>query len=156
MPARSIPVDFVAYNPDGTILLLAEAKIRRGTSPAWAAQLRRNMFAHRSLPKSQFFLIATPESIYGWREIDSRPDDSSAPGFIIDAQEVFRPYFSKYQLDPASIAPEPFSLVVGAWLTDLTSLHGRSQDPNPSLRPFADSGLLPSLRHAEIETNSAT
>lgn len=78
MPPQNAPIDFIAYNRDGTVVLLAEAKSRRGTSEAWAAKLRRNMLAHGVLPKSQYFLIATPERMYGWRQEDLPPHRCSA------------------------------------------------------------------------------
>jgi hypothetical protein len=52
---QSSSIDFIAYRPDGKVVLLAEAKSRRGTSESWAAKLRRNMALStyfRSLEKS--------------------------------------------------------------------------------------------------------
>jgi hypothetical protein len=63
MPTQNSPIDFIAYNADGTVVLLAEAKTRHGTSEEWAAKLRRNMLAHGLLPRAEYFLIATPEQI---------------------------------------------------------------------------------------------
>jgi hypothetical protein len=37
-------IDFVAYDRDGGILLLAEAKSRRGTSQDWACSRRASSF----------------------------------------------------------------------------------------------------------------
>jgi hypothetical protein len=68
MNLHNTPIDFIAYDADGQIVLLAEAKSRLGTSGTWASKLRRNMLAHGLLPKSRFFLIATPERMYGWKQ----------------------------------------------------------------------------------------
>ena len=51
MLPRNTPIDLIAYDPTGKVVLLAEAKSRQGTSEAWAAKLRRNMLAHGVLPK---------------------------------------------------------------------------------------------------------
>jgi len=61
MPSQQIAIDFVAYDREGRVVLLAEAKNRRGTSEQWAAGLRRNMLAHGVLPRTEYFLIVTPE-----------------------------------------------------------------------------------------------
>jgi hypothetical protein len=52
MTQQRTPIDFIAYDADGKVVLLAEAKSRRGTSASWAAKLRRNMLAHSVLPRS--------------------------------------------------------------------------------------------------------
>src|ERR1017187_7819118 len=68
MPTQHSGIDFVAYDRDGGVLLLAEAKSRHGTSQDWAAGLRRNMLAHGLLPWAKYFLIATPERMYLWKQ----------------------------------------------------------------------------------------
>ncbi len=154
MPSRNTPIDFIAYDRDGKVVLLAEAKNRHGTSEAWAAKLRRNMLAHGILPNSQYFLIATPERIYGWRQEDL-PAIDIPPQFTVDAQKALAPYFSKLGQNPAQISPDAFELLVLMWLTDIARLSGRQADLDPSLRSLFESGLLSSLQQAEIEMNPA-
>lgn len=151
MPADT-PIDFIAYNPDGTVALLAEAKSRRGTSESWAAKLRRNMLSHGVLPRSQYFLIATPERMYGWRQADLTPNEAP-PQFTIDAGRALAPYFARLDQDPANIGPRAFELLVLNWLTDIARSPDRPE-VDPSLRELSESGLLSSLRQSEIEMNS--
>src|SRR2546421_180080 len=103
MPVQNTAIDFIAYNADGTVLLLAEAKSRHGTSEAWAAKLRPNMLAHGVLPRAKYFLIATPERMYGWKQ-ENLSVDEVPPQFIIDAQKALTPYFAKLGQDPAHIS----------------------------------------------------
>src|SRR5215216_3652568 len=77
MPLHHTGIDFVAYDPEGRVLLLAEAKSRHGTSESWAARLRRNMLSHGMLPWSKYFLIATPERIYLWKQ--PQPNATEVP-----------------------------------------------------------------------------
>ncbi|MBV9158560.1 MAG: hypothetical protein JO097_20040 [Acidobacteriaceae bacterium] len=149
MPPRITPIDFVAYDRDGKVVLLAEAKSRHGTSDSWAAKLRRNMLAHGVLPKSQYFLIATPERIYGWRQENLLPVEVP-PQFTVDAQKALAPYFSKLGQNPAQISPAAFELLVLTWLTDIAR-SGDQPHHDPSLRSLSESGLLSSLQQAEIE-----
>src|SRR5258708_14041864 len=119
MPSKQSSIDFIAYDRAGRVLLLAEAKSRRGTSESWAARLRRNMLSHGILPWSKYFLIATPERMYLWKQERLNPADAP-PEFTIDAEKVFRPYFQKLQQEPLNIGPEAFELVVLTWLSNIT------------------------------------
>ena len=154
MITAGVPIDFIAYNRKGEIVLLAEAKSRGGTSKEWAAKLRRNMLSHGVLPKSQYFLIVTPEAIYGWSE-ESSPASDAPPHFTIDSNEALGAYFSKFGQDPAEISPFGFELLVLTWLTDITRSSASNPENDPSLRSLAESGLLASLRDADIQMHSA-
>ena len=154
MLPRNTPIDFVAYNPDGKVVLLAEVKSRHGTSDIWAAKLRRNMLEHDVLPRAAYFLIATPDRIYGWRQGNLPPVDGP-PQFSIDAQNALGPYFSKLGQTSAEISPAAFELLVLTWLTDLARSSGDQLERDPSLRSLYESGLLSSLQQAEFEINSA-
>src|ERR1039458_7027169 len=118
MSSEHSGIDFVAYDREGRVLLLAEAKSRSGTSKSWAARLRRNMLSHGVLPWAKYFLIATPELMYLWKQ--ERPDLAEMPPeFTIDAANVFQPYFQKLHQEPSKIGPEAFELLVLTWLTDI-------------------------------------
>jgi hypothetical protein len=150
MPSQHSGIDFVAYGRDGRVLLLAEAKSRRGASESWATGLRRNMLSHGVLPWSKYFLIATPERMYLWKQ-DQPNSADLPPEFTIDASEVFQPYFLKLHLEPSKIAPEAFDLLVLTWLTDIArSGRNQPQDNSPAWLPEFSG----SLHQARIEMNS--
>jgi hypothetical protein len=153
MNLHNTPIDFIAYDADGQIVLLAEAKSRLGTSGSWASKLRRNMLAHGLLPKSRFFLIATPERMYGWKQ-ESLPTSDDLPQFTVDAREALQPYFAKLRQNPGSISPKAFELVFLTWLTDIARSGADRVESDPSLASLKESGLLSSLRQAEIEMNT--
>ena len=105
MPLQHTPIDFIAYNADGTVVLLAQAKSWRGTLESWAVKLRRNILNHGVLPRAKYFLIATPERIYGWRQ-ENLPASEVPPQFTIDADQALAPYFdssSKHNLGSYTI-----------------------------------------------------
>ncbi len=151
MPSQLRNIDFVAYDREGQIVLLAEAKSRHGTSEDWAVRLRRNMLSHGELPWSKYFLIATPERVYLWKR--ERDDSAEAPPEIaIDAAKVLDPYFEKLHQDPSKIGPEAFELLVLTWLTDIARSGEQNtlkQDPSSTLL----SELTGSLQQARIEMN---
>jgi len=134
--------------------LLAEAKSRHGTSDVWAAKFRRNMLAHGLLPRSKYFPIATPERMYGWKQEDLSANDVP-PQFTVDAQKALAPYFAKLNQDPGNIGPKAFELLVLSWLTDIAMSAEQNAEFDPSLKSLFESGLLSSLRQAQIEMNPA-
>jgi hypothetical protein len=153
MPVSYSNIDFIAHDRDGHVLLLAEAKSRRGTSASWAAGLRRNMLSHGMLPASKYFLVATPERLYLWRQEDSHAAEA-LPQVTIDAEKVLAPYFKVLRQDPSQIGPEAFEHLVLAWLKDLArpELSGADQNARQgdgSLLWLAE--LSRSLQAAEVE-----
>lgn len=150
MPSQHSGIDFVAYDREGRVVLLAEAKSRRGTSEHWAALLRRNMLSHGILPWAKYFLIATPERMYLWKQ--EHPDPAEVPPeFTIDAAKVFQPYFQKLHQEPSEIGPEAFELLVLTWLTDIARSAERNLKQDPSSAWLSE--FTGSLQQARIEMN---
>lgn len=154
MPTPNPAIDIIAYDPDGHVVLLAEAKSRRGTSEMWAAKLRRNMLAHGVLPRASYFLIATPERMYGWQQ-ENHPLNDAPPQFTVDSRKALAPYFRKLSQDPSNVSPNAFELLVLTWLTDISRSAEERADVDPSLKSLSESGLLASLRRAQIQMNPA-
>ena len=146
-------IDIVAYDRDGRVLLLAETKSRRGTSESWAAGLRRNMLSHGLLPWSKYFLVATPERVYLWKQPNA---PEVPPGVTINGETVFKPYFQRLRQEPSSIGPEAFEHLVLTWLTDIAQ-HSDRDVSDPSMQEDASSAWLDelsgSLQDARIEMN---
>jgi len=129
--------------------LLAEVKNQRGKSNEWAAQFRRNMLAHGTLPPSPFFLIATPDHMHFWNQADSDLAEL-APQFTMDATSELRPYFEKLGQTPGRLGGPAFEMVVFAWLNDLAESGQARASEDPSLRWLSESGLLEALGRAHI------
>jgi len=147
MPGTS-GIDFVAYDKEGGVALLAEAKSTRGTSEIWAARLRQNMLSHGTLPGAKPFLIATPERIYLWKQQASGLPEAP-PEYSADAQKVLEPYFAKLRQEPSKIGPEAFDFLVLTWLVDVarSGQNGSRKDPSSDLL----SELSGTLRQTRIE-----
>src|SRR5882757_9026868 len=154
MPIETRAIDFVGYDHRGQVVLLAEPKSRLGTSEEWAAQLRRNILEQDALPETPFFLIATPDRIYIWKQrgldvVEGPPD------IIINARIALASYFEKLGRPVAEISPESFEFVVLWWLDDLASSSIAVDRQDASIRLLAESGLLDSIRNARIEHQAA-
>jgi hypothetical protein len=99
---------------------------------------------------AKFFLIATPERIYLWRQENSSPEEVP-PEFTIDGAKEFQPYFRRLHQEPSDIGHEEFELLVLMWLTDIARPDENIQ------RQYLSSPLLSELtgllQDARIEMN---
>ena len=143
-------VDFIGYDPRGQAVLLAEANSRPGASGKWASQLRRNILAHGVLPQAPFFLIATPDRIFLWNH-DGLGGAETPPDCVVNAREVFAPYFEKLGRPASQVSPEGFEFVVLWWLDDLSGSRLPMAREAPPMPWLTESGLLDSIRNARIE-----
>lgn len=123
-------VDYCLYNARGELVAAIEAKRRSGTSESWAAQFRRNLLAHGLDLHAPFFLIVTADRIYLWKQEELRTEDSArSPDVSLDAGPVFRSYFEDIGVDPTTVDPLVFEMIVGSWLRDLIQRAGSDEGP---------------------------
>lgn len=153
MTLTSREVDFVAYDDGGQPVLLVEAKGLRQTSETWAARFRGNLLAHGTFPKAPFFLIATPERLYFWRQ-DEAGSNEELPQFTMDAGSELRPYFEKFRQTPEKIGGQVLELILFSWLVDLAESGESRAKQDSSLKWLSDSGLLAALKSARIEVSA--
>jgi hypothetical protein len=146
-------IDFVAYDKRGQAVLLVEAKSSQNTSELWAAQFRRNLLSHGTLPTAPFFLIATPERMYFWRQDDPSPGEEP-PQFTMDATTELKPYFEKFKESPEKISGQALDLILFCWLTDMAEFGQMRAKRDSSLSWLSDSGLLEALKSARIEMSA--
>lgn len=143
----------MAYDQLGEPILLAEVKGTHRTSPQWAARFRRNLLEHGTLPNAPFFLIATPEHMYFWRQEDPLPKEEP-PQFTLDAAHELKPYFERFQQTPERAGGQALELILFSWLVDLAQSGQLRAKEDPSLWWLSESGLLGALRSARIESST--
>ena len=141
--------DVVAYNPDGQIALLVEAKSRTGTSRSWATRMRRNMLAHGMVPNSQFLLLALPDRFYLWKDAGNVPE-LVEPTYELAAQPFLGPYYEKAHLSPAEVTGQSFELIVASWLNELIRAGIPRGVPEEEQKTLLDSGLLDVLKGGSV------
>jgi hypothetical protein len=147
-------IDFVAYDKRGQAILLVEAKSSQNTTELWAARFRRNMLEHDTLPRAPFFLIATPERMYFWRQDDASPGEAP-PQFTMDATAELKPYFEKFGESPEEISGQAFDLILYCWLTDIAEFGQMRAKQDSSPGWLSDSGLFEALKSARITMSAA-
>jgi hypothetical protein len=110
------------------------------------ARFRRNLLAHGTLPKAPFFLIATPEHMYFWRQDQTREEEP--PQFTLDATRELKPYFERFEQAPETTGGQTLELILTLWLFELTRAGASSGQDDDSRRWLSDSGLLHALQGA--------
>ncbi len=115
MPAFA---DFALYDREGRLVAVAEVRNKFGTSPEWAARLRRNLLAHGGASSADYFVLITPDRLYLWKDAGSDVAPVT-PDHEIDARPIFGPYFERSGLRPDEVSGHAFELVAAAWLADL-------------------------------------
>ncbi|BDA71144.1 hypothetical protein CAL7716_053100 [Calothrix sp. PCC 7716] len=88
------------------------------TSPEWAAQYRRNIFAHEILPNAPYLLFVFPDKLYLWRKSEITTEET-LPNYNIDAHPIFQPYFQRSKVTPEKIRSQSLELIVISWLADI-------------------------------------
>lgn len=147
-------IDLLAFGPGGDIVLVGQVKSRLGTSEAWARGFRRNMLAHGTIPRAPFFLIATPERLYLWKQ-DQPDQNDRPPEFTLDTRKEFQHYLGNSTRIFQSMGDGALELIVSSWLTEVAGRNPQQVKNDPSTRWLSDSGLLRTLEEARFEMNPA-
>lgn len=146
--------DLRLYGRDGHLVLVGDVRTNRGTSPEWAAMLRRNLMELDEFPAVTFFLIATPDRIYIWRDA---PKGSALipPSYVIDAQSLLKPYFEGAKVNAGEITDPAFEMMIAIWLSDLVRLRDLPGDLGNRQGWLKDSSFHEVIKNGRVELAAA-
>jgi len=141
--------DVAAYDKDGQLALVVEAKSRLHTTADWAAQMRRNLFAHGIVPKSSYFMLAMPDTLYLWRgkEMGAEP---AKPDYVISPEPLFRRYLDSVNVNTLKLSEQSLEILVNSWISDLIQSGLPDGLPEPQRTILAESGLVDAIRGGRI------
>lgn len=111
--------DLSVYDKSNRLILVVEVKKNLGVSIDWAAQYRRNLFAHGTYPQTLYFLLATPDKLFLWYG-DNNAMKKTKPDNVIDTRFLFEPYLNETSFKLEEISEQGLEFIVAAWLNDLT------------------------------------
>ena len=109
--------------------------------------------AQGSLPHAPFFLIATADRMYFWRQDDSDGKEE-LPQFTIEAASELKPYFEKFKQTPEKATGSALEMILFTWLVDLSRSGKARAQVDSSIKWLSDSGLLDALSRARIEVST--
>jgi hypothetical protein len=142
--------DFFLYDRIGRLAAVIEVRNRRRASSQWAAELRRNLLAavetYRGAP---FFLLATPDRLYLWKDAPTDLTEDSPPvlpDYEVDAKPLFSPYLGRSGRKLEEIHRPTFELIVLSWLWDLI----RQARDASELVELEESGLRDAAKNGRI------
>ena len=121
-------------------VLTVEIKKKFNASVQWAVQLRRNIAAHGSLPKTRFFLLALPDQFYLWKE-EGKELLFNKPAYSLDPRPFLAPYVEHAGITLEEISEQSFELIVTSWLIEIMNATRDDIAANENQRWLVDSGL---------------
>jgi hypothetical protein len=136
--------DLLVNDRDGQLVLIAEVKNRTNASADWAAQFRRNIFAHGNVPKVPYFLIIFPDRFYLWVEVDDTPSYIQ-PTYTIDARPILQPYFERAGVEADQIGGQSLEIIAALWLGEIIHSEKPPEGVSEYQRWLIDSGLYTAL-----------
>jgi hypothetical protein len=136
--------DILAFDKTGQLALVVEVKNKRGTSSDWAAEMRRNLFAHGLLPNAPYFLLALPDTFYLWKNTDNS-SDVVAPTQKVNPQPFLQPYFGSSDMTSNDLTGRSFNLVVTSWLNQVIRAQNTQELINENQDWLISSGLYNQL-----------
>jgi hypothetical protein len=140
--------DIAVLNRRGEPVLLVEVKNRTGTSKDWAAKLRRNIMAHGLSPNAPYFLVATPEHFYLWKDAGNRVEEIE-PTYEIDPRAINGPSF----ISEEKIGEFEFRTKVASWLIRILNAEpGQTNGKVGEL--LTQSGLREAIRGGKLAFES--
>jgi hypothetical protein len=145
--------DFEVRSPTNGTQLVVEAKNKVHASADWAARMRRNLFAHISVPSSRYFLLALPQRFYLWK--DAEPHQAVPPDYEIDASELLKPYLKNVSTPLSELSEGSFELIIRKWLEDLINSDRDASAVDRSGSWLVESGLYDAIKHGFIKTQTS-
>lgn len=132
--------DIAIYNRDHQLVVVVEVKAKLNASLEWAAQLRRNIFAHGIFPKAPYFLMAFPDKFYLWTD-NAEQLEKSEPTYTIDARPILESYFEQAGVSANQITGQSLELIIASWLGKVIHSEQLPDELDQSQRWLIESGL---------------
>jgi hypothetical protein len=137
--------DILVRSPEGYPIAVVEVKNQQNLSRDVAMKLRRNMVAHGLLPQVPFFLLASQDVGFLWKEPKYVSYDIP-PTYEFPMDKVVARYLKR---EPGErLYGAELELVLLQWLIDLTQgAHKNVEEPEKTL---ALSGFSESIKGATV------
>lgn len=142
--------DIAVYSPDGLLQLVVEVKRMSGKSSEWAAHMRRNLIAHRLLPPCPFFLLASMDRLYLWK--DSTIPDIIPADYHTDASEILKRYLNTSDIRRRTASEYSLEIAIASWLNEVVSSRPPTKPEKEKFPLLYESGLYDSIWGGSVVT----
>jgi hypothetical protein len=136
--------DIEVYDRDVQLVLAAEVKSKTNASPAWAAQLRRNILAHGIYPNPPYFLMAFPDQFFLWSGKNSEKGDDE-PDYRVDARPILQPYTERVKMEASQLSSQSLELIIISWLAGIIHAAKSGDQIDQPDGWLAESGLFDAI-----------
>ncbi len=144
--------DLTAFDRDNRLVLAVEVKSKLDASADWAAQFRRNILAHGTLPNARYLLMAFPDRFYLWENVGSAHEPVE-PTYTVDARPLLQPYFEQSGVAAEQVSGQSLELIVASWLNEV--IHKTPDELDASEQWLVESGLYEAVAGGNLDTEVA-
>lgn len=145
--------DIEVYSPDGKLQLVAEVKNKKGATAEWAANMRRNLFAHSVVPYSPYFLLALPDHFYLWKNPISAIDER-LPDYGASSRPILEHHLHNSSHYLETMSEYGLELVINSWLNKLVNANLTRETASPDEAWLFDSGLYDAIKNGFVKTEA--
>ena len=145
--------DIEVYSPDRRLQLVVEVKGKSDATPQWAAQIRRNLLSHLLIPPAPFFLLASRDHFYLWKDGTAQLD-AKLPDYVVDSRPIIAPYIDNTSIKLERIGDSSLQLIITSWLNLLVNSQLSPADISGTEKWLLESGLYDAIKKGSVEPES--
>lgn len=138
--------DILVRDSAGAAVLAVEVKARRGVDAGWAADFRRNLYAHDLKPPARFFMVVTADETYLWKEQERSSLSYHLPDAVVSTSDLI----GEEGTDGRALDGQALELLTSSWLTAVTAAEDPSWLLEGSRAFLVETGLFEALRGAAV------
>ncbi len=153
-----IVADILVYDTRYNLTLVVITENRRGETSEWAALRRQNLYEYDPPPKAPFFLLASPEHFYLWKNVEDT--GKVEPTYEMDPRFYLQSFLKGSELSLENLRqPDSIDILIGAALSiitfadekdDLCSLYPQWLF-KPNHKWLFESGLFDAIKRGEVQ-----
>jgi hypothetical protein len=146
--------EIVIYSADYKLKLIVETRTKPGASIEWATEFRGNFLRYQVIPRSPYFLLATPDFFFLWTDAETA-DETAPPDYCVPVPSSINSYLKRLKLSPGTVGKEVWGYLVKDWLSDVANFHRSPETIEPDELWLIETGLYQAIRNGSIATPAA-
>jgi hypothetical protein len=141
--------DIAVFSANNSLQLIIEIATKKNTASDWAMTRRQDLFAHKGLPNSPFFMLVLPDRIYLW--VNANQDLQQKPDYQLETTAVLG---TSLAADLPSISEYGLAIITRSWLNMLTVADLSVADFEPDKLWLFESGLYNAIKRGSVASDT--